>query len=34
MKQTFFAKGNEIGTSDNLLNYIWNEVVGKAGWVK
>lgn len=29
MKQTFFEKGHEIGTSDNLLNYIWNEVVGK-----
>ena len=29
MKQTFFMKGHEIGTSDNLLNYIWNEVVGK-----
>lgn len=29
MKQTFFEKGKEIGTSDNLLNYIWKEVVGK-----
>lgn len=29
MKQTFFKKGHEIGTSDNLLDYIWNEVVGK-----
>ncbi len=29
MKQTFFEKGKKIGTSDNLLNYIWKEVVGK-----
>lgn len=29
MKHTFFEAGRGIGTSDNLLNYIWNEVVGK-----
>lgn len=29
MKTMFFEKGKEIGTSDNLLNYVWNEVVGK-----
>ncbi len=28
-KELFFRKGMEIGTSDNLLNYIWNEVIGK-----
>lgn len=29
MKSMFFEHGREIGTSDNLLNYIWKEVVGK-----
>ena len=29
MKSMFFEHGHEIGTSDNLLNYIWKEVVGK-----
>ena len=29
MKEMFFKSGREIGTSDNLLNYVWNEVVGK-----
>lgn len=29
MKTMFFEKGREIGTSDNLLNYVWEEVVGK-----
>lgn len=29
MKEYFFKHGKEIGTSDNLLNYIWDEVVGK-----
>ena len=29
MKEMFFEKGREIGTSDNLLNYVWKEVVGK-----
>lgn len=29
MKQMFFEHGKEIGTSNNLLNYIWKEVVGK-----
>ncbi len=29
MKTMLFEKGHEIGTSDNLLNYVWNEVVGK-----
>ena len=29
MKSVFFEHGHEIGTSDNLLNYIWKEVVGK-----
>lgn len=29
MKQMFFEHGKEIGTSENLLNYIWKEVVGK-----
>lgn len=29
MKEFFFKRGKEIGTSDNLLNYIWKEVVGK-----
>ena len=29
MKKMFFDHGKEIGTSDNLLNYIWDEVVGK-----
>lgn len=29
MKKMFFERGHEIGTSNNLLDYIWNEVVGK-----
>lgn len=29
MKTMFFDKGQEIGTSYNLLNYVWEEVVGK-----
>ena len=29
MKKEFFQRGSEIGTSRNLLNYIWKEVVGK-----
>ena len=29
MKEEFFQRGTEIGTSRNLLNYIWKEVVGK-----
>jgi hypothetical protein len=24
-----FEHGKEIGTSENLLNYIWKEVIGK-----
>lgn len=29
MKKMFFEHGKEIGTSENLLNYIWKEVIGK-----
>lgn len=29
MKNMFFEKGQDIGTSFNLLNYVWEEVVGK-----
>lgn len=29
MKEMFFEHGKEIGTSENLLNYIWKEVIGK-----
>lgn len=29
MKDMFFKHGKEIGTSENMLNYIWKEVVGK-----
>lgn len=29
MKTMFFEKGRELNTSENLLNYVWNEVVGK-----
>ena len=29
MKQMFFDHGKEIGTSKNLLNYVWKEVIGK-----
>ena len=29
MKTMFFESGKAIKTSDNLLNYVWNEVVGK-----
>lgn len=29
MKKMFFEHGKEIGTSKNLLNYIWKEVIGK-----
>ena len=29
MKNEFFKRGKEIHTSDNLLNYIWKEVIGR-----
>lgn len=29
MKKMFFEHGKEINTSENLLNYIWKEVIGK-----
>ena len=29
MKLMFFEHGTEIGTSENMLNYIWKEVIGK-----
>lgn len=29
MKKKFFEHGKKIGTSNNLLNYIWKEVIGK-----
>ena len=29
MKEMFFEKGHEQGARDNLLNYVWKEVVGK-----
>lgn len=29
MKEMFFEKGKEHGASDNILNYVWKEVVGK-----
>lgn len=29
MKDLLFEKGRELGTSDNLLNYVWEEVIGK-----
>lgn len=29
MKIMFFEHGKEIGTSENLLSYIWKEVIGK-----
>ena len=29
MKEMLFNKGYEVGTSENLLNYVWNEVIGK-----
>lgn len=29
MKEMFFSKGHEKGTRDNVLDYVWNEVVGK-----
>lgn len=29
MKKMFFEKGRSLGTSENLLNYVWYEVVGK-----
>lgn len=29
MKKEFFEAGNNLGTSENLLNYVWNEVIGK-----
>lgn len=29
MKKMFFEHGKEIHTSENLLNYIWKEVIGK-----
>ena len=27
IKQMFFKKGHELNTSDNLLNYVWNECI-------
>lgn len=29
MKEMFFEKGKEHGASDNILNYVWKEVVGR-----
>ena len=29
MKKMFFKHGKELNTSENLLNYIWKEVIGK-----
>lgn len=29
MKEMFYSKGKELGTSENLLNYVWKDVVGK-----
>ena len=29
MKDLLFEKGRELGTSENLLNYVWEEVIGK-----
>lgn len=29
MKDLVFERGHEVGTSDNMLNYFWKEVVGK-----
>lgn len=29
MKEMFFEKGHEQGARDNILNYVWKEVVGK-----
>lgn len=29
MKEEFFKKGRETGARDNILNYVWKEVVGK-----
>lgn len=29
MKEQFFERGKENHASDNLLNYVWKEVVGK-----
>ena len=29
MKEMFFEKGKEQGASDNILNYVWREIVGK-----
>lgn len=29
MKEYMFSHGQELGTSMNLLNYVWNEVIGK-----
>ena len=29
MKEMFFEKGEEHGASDNILNYVWKEVVGR-----
>ena len=29
MKEMFFEKGKEQGASDNILNYVWREIVGR-----
>lgn len=29
MKELLFKSGRELGTSENLLNYVWDEVIGK-----
>lgn len=29
MRDMFFENGRKVNTSENLLNYVWNEVVGK-----
>lgn len=29
VKTMFFMRGSELGTSENLLNYVWHEVIGK-----
>lgn len=29
MKEMFFEKGHEQGASNNILNYVWKEVVGR-----
>ena len=33
LKEDFFSKGKSIGTSDNLLNYVWHEMIkGQLGY--